>query len=77
MLLPFPNLERGQRSWLGFVPRLLAHRELKRIKRLPRYQAFQTRLLGPLLRGVDGPSCYYAFREIFGKRKYEFAHPGR
>jgi FkbM family methyltransferase len=25
------------------------------------------------LKGVDGPSSYYAFQEIFGKRNYEFA----
>ncbi|HEX5104363.1 MAG TPA: FkbM family methyltransferase [Pirellulaceae bacterium] len=71
MLLPSAVI-RGAWSRKGPAGRLLAACELKRIKRLPRYRPFRTRLLGPWLQGVDGPSFYYAFREIFEKRNYEF-----
>jgi FkbM family methyltransferase len=60
-------------SWLTKVRELLAGVELRRLRRLPRYRPFQTRILGPSLVGVDGPSCYAAFGEIFRKRYYEFA----
>jgi FkbM family methyltransferase len=66
-------LQPRKSSWLTRFRDLLAAPELRRLRRLPRYRPFQTRILGPLLHGVDGPSCYAAFGEIFRKRFYEFA----
>ena len=57
----------------GFLGRFRAKLELRRLKKLPRYQAFSTRLFGPELHGVDGRSFYHSFREIFVDRIYEFA----
>jgi FkbM family methyltransferase len=60
-------------AWIARIRDLLAAVELRRLRRLPRYKRFQSRILGPSLVGVDGPSCYAAFGEIFRKRYYEFA----
>ena len=47
-------------------------RELRRVKKLPRYESFRTEIFGPPINGVDGKSFYYSFREIFRDRIYEF-----
>jgi len=57
----------------GVLGRLRAKRELRRLKKLPRYQVFSTRLLGSEFHGVDGRSFYHSFREIVVDRIYEFA----
>ncbi len=57
----------------GVLGRLRARRELRRLRKLPRYEAFSTRLLGSEFHGVDGRSFYHSFREIFVDRIYEFA----
>ncbi len=50
----------------------LIKRELRRIKKLPRYEPFTTDIFGPVVKGVDGRSFYYSFREIFRDHIYEF-----
>lgn len=40
---------------------------------MPRFVSTTTNVLGPPLQLVDGPSFYYAYREIWQKRCYEFA----
>lgn len=56
----------------GKARQLVAQRELRRLKKLPRYRRFQTAVLGPTLTGVDGPSFYYSVGEIFRDGIYEF-----
>jgi FkbM family methyltransferase len=56
----------------GLIGGFLIKRELRRIKKLPRYEPFTTDIFGPVVKGVDGRSFYYSFREIFRDHIYEF-----
>ncbi len=56
----------------GLISGFLIKRELRRIRKLPRYEPFTTDIFGPVVKGVDGRSFYYSFREIFRDRIYEF-----
>ncbi len=56
----------------GLISGFLIKRELRRIRKLPRYEPFTTDIFGPVVKGVDGRSFYYSFREIFPDRIYEF-----
>lgn len=51
---------------------LSARRELRRIERLPRYQAGVTRLFGPRIEFVDKASFGFQYEELFIRRNYEF-----
>jgi FkbM family methyltransferase len=56
----------------GVLGRLIAAQEFRRLKRRPRYLPFTIQLMGKTFRGVDGPSFYHSFREIFVERIYAF-----
>ncbi len=56
----------------GLIGGFLIKRELRRLKKLPRYEPFSTNVFGPVVKGVDGRSFYYSFREIFRDHIYEF-----
>ena len=68
-----PILKPGQISKFRQV---LIRRKLKRLKRLARNREFTTNVLGPTIRGVDGLSFYYSFREIFEQCIYKFVADG-
>jgi FkbM family methyltransferase len=51
---------------------LRAHRELRRIERLPRYQTGVTDLFGPQIEFVDNASFGFIYEELFIRRSYEF-----
>lgn len=48
------------------------HRELSRLRALPRFQAAETALLGHTLRLVDAASFVFMFGEIFEQQIYRF-----
>ncbi|MFA4852424.1 MAG: FkbM family methyltransferase [Bacteroidales bacterium] len=48
------------------------YRELSRIRQLPRYSSFKTKILGNELMGVDGASFVFTYNEIFKKCIYNF-----
>ena len=56
----------------GLIGGFLIKRELRRLKKLPRYEPFSTNVFGPVAKGVDGRSFYYSFREIFRDHIDEF-----
>ncbi len=56
----------------GLLGGVRAARELRRLKKSPRYVPFTTSVLGQPIQGVDGPSFYYSFREIFNEQIYSF-----
>ena len=56
----------------GVLSRMLAARDFRRLKNRPRYVPFTIQLSGKTIRGVDGPSFFYSFREIFVERIYAF-----
>lgn len=48
------------------------YRELSRIRQLPRYSSFKTKILGNELIGVDGASFVATYNELFKKEIYDF-----
>lgn len=56
----------------GVLGRLLAAQEFRRLKKRPRYDPFTIQLSGTTFHGVDGPSFYHSFREIFVEEIYAF-----
>lgn len=59
----------------GVLSRLFTAQEFRRLKRRPRYVPFTIQLSGKTFRGVDGPSFYHSFREIFDEQIYAFDAP--
>ena len=67
-----PDLSVRNPTEQGLIGRLLLKRELRRLKKRPRHEPFSTKIFGPEVRGVDGKSFFYSFREIFRDHIYEF-----
>lgn len=69
---PMPGVPMPGLPMPRVLGRLFEAREFRKLKRRPRYEPFSIPLFGKTIRGVDGPSFYHSFREIFVERIYAF-----